>query len=49
MGITYAGLYFCDLRAGDATLIKLAVNTMLIGTYGVMSWLLLRSRPVPSA
>ena len=49
MGVTYAGLYFCDLRAGDATLIKLAVNTMLIGTYGVMSWLLLRSRPVPSA
>ena len=49
MGLTYAGLYFCDLRAGDATLIKLAVNTMLIGTYGVMSWLLLRSRPVPSA
>ena len=45
MGITYAGLYFCDLRV-DSTLPKLAVNTMLIGTYGVMSWVLLRRRPV---
>ena len=49
MGVTYAGLYFCGLRAGDALLVKLAVNTMLIGTYGVISWVLLRSRPVPSA
>ncbi len=45
MGITYAGLYFCDLRV-DSTLPKLAVNTLLIGTYGVMSWVLLRRRPV---
>jgi hypothetical protein len=49
MGVTYAGLYFCGFRAGDALLVKLAVNTMLIGTYGVISWVLLRSRPVPSA
>jgi O-antigen/teichoic acid export membrane protein len=43
MGLAYAGIYFCDLRA-DALAIRLLVNTALIGTYGAMSWLLLRSR-----
>jgi len=33
----------------DAMAIRLLVNTALIGTYGAASWLLLRSRPVPSA
>ena len=48
MGVAYAGLYFCDLRAGDATLIKLAVNTMLIGSYGAVTWVLLRHQPATS-
>ena len=47
MGLTYAGLYFCGLRAGDALAVKMAVNTGLIGAYCVMAWVLLRSRPVP--
>jgi len=48
MGAAYAGIYFCDMRA-DALVIRLVVNTALIGTFAIMSWLLLRSRPVPSA
>ena len=45
MGLAYAGIYFCDMRA-DAMPIRLLVNTALIGTYLGAAWLLLRHRPV---
>ena len=48
MGLTYAAIYFIDLRAGEATLVKLAVNTLLVGAYGASAWLLLRRRPIPA-
>jgi len=48
MGLTYAGLYFCDLRV-VLLLPRLGVNTALIGAYLIMTWMVVRSHPVPSA
>ena len=45
MGLTYAGIWFCGMRA-DATWMRLLVNTFLIGTYGLAAWVFLRRRPV---
>ncbi len=45
MGVSYAGIYFCDMRA-DAMPVRLLVNTALIGAYSVAVWALLRHRPV---
>ena len=45
MGLVYAGIAL-SLGRLDALWLRLAVNTALIGTYGLAAWVFLRRRPV---